>query len=389
MILFVLPPLFRPHMSPSPAAPPHAPETALRLPALVRRPAAWALFAGFWLLNAGVWTAGYHQRWGRELGFRLALLTGVIDALSWATLCAAAFGVAWLVPLERRPGAGQLLRIFLLCVLLVAVRIAVLRWMAPFVGWSPSPLSVLLAQQVPHHLLATTTFVGLGYGVASTLREREARLALSRLEAEVARANLRAARGRLQPDFLLGMLDAVSVRMRGDVEAADRLLVRLGEVLRLTFHDAARDFVPLEMEVEFVRAYLELEEARTGVRMSLADRLPAAARRVAVPRTALFVLAEPAARAAVEGGAAALEVEVEGRLRPDVLHLLVRDDAPVPLAERRPGAAAAMLRRLEGVLRGGAGEAPVLEARDRLRRGVEATLHVPLLPRREEARGGA
>ena len=73
----------------------------------------------------------------------------------------------------------------------------------------------------------------------------------------------------LNPHFLFNTLNAVSSLMLKDVVAANKMISRLGELLRLTLERSDQQEVPLQQEIEFLRRYLELEQIRFGERLQL------------------------------------------------------------------------------------------------------------------------
>ena len=64
--------------------------------------------------------------------------------------------------------------------------------------------------------------------------ERQAASRLERLEAELARAELRTLRMQLHPHFLFNTLHVISALMSRDVATARKMMRRLSELLRLT-----------------------------------------------------------------------------------------------------------------------------------------------------------
>src|SRR5579884_3355618 len=93
---------------------------------------------------------------------------------------------------------------------------------------------------------------------------RDGQLRAAQLETGLARARLQLLKTQLQPHFLFNTLNAISALVHVDVEAADRTLARLGDLLRLALEDFAVQEAPLMRELEIARAYLEIEQARLG-----------------------------------------------------------------------------------------------------------------------------
>ena len=98
-------------------------------------------------------------------------------------------------------------------------------------------------------------------------RERELRAA--QLESGLTRARLDLLKSQLRPHFLFNTLNAVSSLIHTDAEAADRVVARLGDLLRLSLEDFGLQEAPLARELEVVRSYLAIEQARLGPRLSV------------------------------------------------------------------------------------------------------------------------
>jgi len=100
------------------------------------------------------------------------------------------------------------------------------------------------------------------YDYFGRYRERERQLA--RLQTQLLRAQLR-------PHFLFNTLNTVSAMIHEDVEAADRMLGHLSEVLRLTLDSLGHHEVPLRSEIELVDRYLEIDRMRFdgGIKLSV------------------------------------------------------------------------------------------------------------------------
>ena len=86
-------------------------------------------------------------------------------------------------------------------------------------------------------------------------RERELRA--SRLEAELAQAELKVLKMQMDPHFLFATLRSVSTLIHQDVEAADDLVASLSELLRISLDAADEQEVTLKREIDYLNAYLE------------------------------------------------------------------------------------------------------------------------------------
>ncbi len=104
--------------------------------------------------------------------------------------------------------------------------------------------------------------LGAGYLVHYHTRYRSNALRTAQLEAQLVQAHLDALRVQLQPHFLFNTLHAISALMDEDLEQARRMLVRLGDLLRMTLETQGAHEVPLQQELECTELYLDIERVR-------------------------------------------------------------------------------------------------------------------------------
>jgi signal transduction histidine kinase len=162
-------------------------------------------------------------------------------------------------------------------------------------------------------------------------REREAaRLALqaSQLETRLARAQLDSLKMQLQPHFLFNTLHSVSALIHEDDEAADLMIARLSDFLRLVIEHAGAQEVALVEELEFLHRYLEIQQVRFQNRLRVSIDVAPETLDAMVPNLVLQPLVENAIRHAVESRAAGGRVEVAATREGEILRLTVRDDGP-------------------------------------------------------------
>ncbi|HEY0047831.1 MAG TPA: histidine kinase, partial [Pyrinomonadaceae bacterium] len=84
----------------------------------------------------------------------------------------------------------------------------------------------------------------------------------SELKAALATSQLNALKMQIHPHFLFNTLNSVSALIHEDQKAADKMVARLGDFLRLTLESSGDHEVSLEQEMDFVGHYLEIESVR-------------------------------------------------------------------------------------------------------------------------------
>ena len=164
-----------------------------------------------------------------------------------------------------------------------------------FPGWRNFALLAYLTQL--DWLLMTYLFlIGLAYALAYR-RESEARaLNTSQLETRLVEAQLQALQRQLHPHFLFNTLNTVSGLIRTDPDAADTMIDRLGDLLRMTLHKSGIQEVSLKEELDVLGKYVEIERTRFGNRLTVEMRVQPETLDVQVPSLVLQPLVENAIR---------------------------------------------------------------------------------------------
>lgn len=168
----------------------------------------------------------------------------------------------------------------------------------------------------------------LGLAHALTFREdsRERALTTARLDAELSQARLRMLQQQMQPHFLFNTLQSISVLMHRNVEAAEEMVARLGELLRASLRRDANLLVPLRQELEYAGHYLAIEQMNMQDRLKVDRDIPADTLGCAVPELLLQPLVENAVRHGLQPLKHGGSVLVRARRAGDRLTLTVSDD---------------------------------------------------------------
>jgi signal transduction histidine kinase len=167
-------------------------------------------------------------------------------------------------------------------------------------------------------------------------RERELRT--SRLEAQLAQAQLKVLKMQLDPHFLFNTLHSISSLMHQDVEAADDVLARLSDLLRMSLEDVNEQEVTLKREMEFLDGYLAIQQIRFRDRFSVRVNVDPKSLDALVPNMVLQPLVENAVQHGIASRAGAGELEVRSFVQNGAVRLEVRDDGPGPADDLGEGA---------------------------------------------------
>ena len=194
-----------------------------------------------------------------------------------------------------------------------------------FPGWRNFALLTYLTQL--DWLLMTYLFlIGLAYALAYR-RESEARaLNTSQLETRLVEAQLQALQRQLHPHFLFNTLNTVSGLIRTDPDAADTMIDRLGDLLRMTLHKSGIQEVSLKEELDVLGKYVEIERTRFGNRLTVEMRVQPETLDVQVPSLVLQPLVENAIRHGIAPNAGPGWIAVYAQRDNDDLVLQVLDN---------------------------------------------------------------
>lgn len=198
--------------------------------------------------------------------------------------------------------------------------------------------SWLTRWQVEWEITMYWAIVGLAHAMAFRHEGRERALQAARLNAELSQARLQALQQQMHPHFLFNTLQSISVLMHHNVDAAEEMIERLGELLRgslpalSTVEGRAQSstLVPLARELEYVGHYLAIERMNLGDRLQVHQEIAGDVLGCAVPELLLQPLVENAVRHGIAPSARGGTVRVLARRERGALVLEVRDDGVGP-----------------------------------------------------------
>jgi two-component system, LytTR family, sensor kinase len=210
----------------------------------------------------------------------------------------------------------------------------------------------IIVETFPNFIIYALIVCGhYAYDYYQRYREREVRAA--ELEGQLAQAELQNLKRQLHPHFLFNTLHTISVLMMRDTNLANRMLIRLSDLLRLTLDGAATQKVSLKQELDFLRGYLEIEQTRFQDRLTVTFDVPPATLDLQVPSLLIQPLVENAIRHGIATRPGAGAIEIRAAMDGKNLRLEVVDDGPGLDPEFKKGIGLtnteARLRQLYGV----------------------------------------
>jgi LytS/YehU family sensor histidine kinase len=132
----------------------------------------------------------------------------------------------------------------------------------------------------------------------------------------------------LNPHFLFNTLHSISALVHKDADAADKMIARLGDFLRLTLDSAGAQEVSLQQELEFLKCYLDIERIRFKDRLTVQMSIQPQALGARLPNLILQPIVENAIRHGIAPRTSHGHIHIEARRYDSILHVQVTDNGP-------------------------------------------------------------
>lgn len=184
----------------------------------------------------------------------------------------------------------------------------------------------LLGKTFRYNLWVYCMIVAVTHAFDYYQKYHERELRTQELETRLTRAKLQALQMQLNPHFLFNTLHTISALMHKDVDAADRMVVKLSELLRLALDNTETHEVPLQQELDFLKRYLEIEQTRFRDRLQIQMEVAPDTLDAQVPNLVLQPLVENAIRHGIEKHARPGKIVLRAQRRNGHLELEVQDN---------------------------------------------------------------
>jgi two-component system, LytTR family, sensor kinase len=312
----------------------------------------WVVSFGVWLLVALGLAVESYVAWrsrGAPMSFGTVLGFSLGQILTYAPLTPLVFEMAMRFPIRRENWAQRSL-LHLLFAVLFCVGHITLRGLTPYGQWDPRVRHYVSAVwssqahafQINWHIfkvLFQSNFIEdltgayvpiaiIAYALSYYQKLRDREVHSAKLETLLAKSRLQALKSHLQPHFLFNTMHSISALMLTDVTAADKMMARLSDLLRMSFESSGIQITTLSRELEFVTGYLEVEKIRFGKRLNVRLEIAPETLDAQVPSLLLQPIVENAIRHGISkltaGGSIWITASQDGRN----LHLRVTDNGP-------------------------------------------------------------
>jgi two-component system, LytTR family, sensor kinase len=170
------------------------------------------------------------------------------------------------------------------------------------------------------------TIVGVGTAIKYMHEARAKELNAAQLETRLVEARLHTLQRQMQPHFLFNTLNTISALMHRDVDAADAMIARLSDLLRMSLQRVGVQQVPLKEELDFLSKYLEIEQTRFRDRLTVVFDIQADTLDALVPNLLLQPLVENAIKHGIGPRPTPGQIAVRARHNGAMLELDVQDN---------------------------------------------------------------
>ncbi|MEW6130361.1 MAG: histidine kinase [Acidobacteriota bacterium] len=303
--------------------------------------AGWLLVGLAFGINDYLFSEVHVQFYQQPLSLSSVLMWELVYWPVWASFSPLIFFIARRFPLERAKwlrnfsiniAAGLLITIIHRTVYL---SIAWLFYIAPDESLDSlaSLFRHLLFFNLPTGFMAYGVILLVAHVINYYKRYQQEEVKASHLKAELAEAKLQITEAELQslkmqlhPHFLFNTLNSISALLDEDAQAADEMLARLGDFLRLTLENSGAQTVTLQEELEFLRRYLDIEQVRFQDRLQVQFDIEPQTLSAQVPNMILQPMIENAIRHGIAERISGGRIEIRARNQNAKLLLEIKDD---------------------------------------------------------------
>jgi two-component system LytT family sensor kinase len=289
---------------------------------------AWTVFAVF--LSSQMYLA--YSRGKSPIQYQRIFLIELVYAYLWAALTPLILWLARRFPIERRHWV-RILLIHLGASVLIGFATRGLHdlMLFFFLAGSDSSFSVIkllmnLYFMTDYGAMIYWLILLVSYAIDYQQRYREGQVRATRLQAQLAQAQLQALKMQLQPHFLFNTLHSISALIHKNPNAADRMIARLGDFLRQTLENAGAQEVSLQQELEFLKCYLEIERIRFQDRLTIQFDIDPQTLDAKLPNLILQPIVENAIRHGIAPRMNPGRIQIEARRFNGILHVQVTDN---------------------------------------------------------------
>jgi len=156
----------------------------------------------------------------------------------------------------------------------------------------------------------------------------------AQLEVELQKTRMDVLRNQLQPHFLFNTLNLISSTMYRDVDKADSIVARLGDLLRYSLATEQKPFVALKEEIQVMTSYLEIAKLRFGDRLTTIINIAPETNDIMIPAMLQQPLLENSVKYGIEPSDDKGEISLTTSLEKSELIILITNPWHQPRAQQ-------------------------------------------------------
>src|SRR3989442_252273 len=177
---------------------------------------------------------------------------------------------------------------------------------------------------LPFGVVVYFSIAGIAHAIRYFVEANEREVQMVRLSEQLSSARFAALQAQLNPHFLFNTLNTITVLVRdGDRTGATQIVEHLSEVLRRTLSSHRTNEVTLGEELELVRQYVAIEQARFSDRLRPEFRIDDSLLSAAMPSFAMQHLIENAIRHGIARQPDAGHLTISVRRAAEILEVTV------------------------------------------------------------------
>lgn len=264
-----------------------------------------ALIAGIWLFLGLIYSSQsffYSLSVGREYVWQRSLFHSFVFCLEWALLTSLVLFLAERFRLDSKNLPKNIFIHFVLgstiALLQQTVYVLVVDFIEGGFVFTKEPTKYLpsIVGFFEYGVLMYWSIVFIHHAIGYYRRYQQEEQNAIQLRSQLVESQLQTLKMQLQPHFLFNTLNAISVLVKKEPNLAQKMIVRLSDLLRLTLERGNENEVTLEQELEFLNTYLSIEKVRFGDRLQTKMNIDERSLQALVPTFILQPLVENSLR---------------------------------------------------------------------------------------------
>jgi two-component system, LytTR family, sensor kinase len=271
---------------------------------------------------------------GQRISWTMAFMLAMTNWVLWGIVSPIVLWLARRLPIERRKWMWTIPAHVILAVIFALGHVVLLVWLSPIVAqYKPNytiaqGVRAYMSSRFNMEFLTYWGIVGIGTALEYYRRLQERRVRTAQLEASLAQSQLQLLRAQMNPHFLFNTLHAVSTLVYRDPSAADQMISRLSDLLRLSLESGSEPRITLAQELDLVDRYLEIEQIRFGERLQVERSIADDTLHADVPSMLLQPLVENAIKHGIGQRSAGGRLRLRAWRDNGDLRIELRDDGP-------------------------------------------------------------